>query len=471
MSPTRKRTLGLFCWFALIGAAIRPIGPLEASLGVVLAPLGLVAELASPLWILRGPEVRAAERKLHATRREEARSGEELLRALAEFATPRDPELVRGRRLVHAEVVGRGDGGRDVIRIRLRDARGIEPGLPVVNGPVFVGRIQKLEPQADPAGGGFAEVELVTSRRFHVGARVSDETLGVEVDMTVGGLDVGPRGASRARIALAVQNPSDRALTSGTAVVHERLREMDPYASLAEGYLLGSVRREGEEHWNIEPELDYLDGLFHVVVLATPDPGLPSDEPLPQALTDSGWRKARPLSHGDPSPWRETVSVAVGTTHGVQPGAALAFGARFVGRIGEAGPWSADALLLGDVGLNVVAVARFEGEERPRVLGRLVSLGRDGSGTVRMRAGGGEPLSLEPDGSDGRRLAHLFTGSGDPGVPSGLYLGPARVPVGPGAEEPGADRVLRLEGAPIGGNLRGLWVRTVSAGEPLEAAL
>ena len=417
MSPIRKRTLGLFVWLALIGAAIRPIGPLEGLLGMFLAPLRVVAELASPLWILRGPEVRAAEQRLRASQEAEARSGEQLLEALARFATPRDSNLVRGRRLVHAEVIGRGERSRDVIRIRLRDARGIEPGLPVVGGEVFVGRVQRLEPvdAEDLALGGVAEVELVTSRHFHVGARVTDDGGAGEIDMTVGGLDLGPRGPRRGRPALALQNPSDRALEGGLAVVHERLAEIEPHARLAEGYLLGRVRREGEEHWCIEPELDYLDGLFHVVVLAPPDSSLPSDEPLPQALSDRGWRRARPLSHGDPSPWRETLRIAAGTTQGVRPGAALAFGARFVGRVGDAGPWSADARLLGDVGLEVVAVGLFEGEGRPRVLGRLTSLGRDPDGAVRFRATGGEPLPLEPDGPDGRRSARLFNRVGGRG--------------------------------------------------------
>jgi hypothetical protein len=269
----------------------------------------------------------------------------------------------------------------------------------------------------------------------------------------VGGLD-DPRR-------LAVHSPSDRGFAGGLARVHARLPEVDPYLSLAEGYRLGFVLPGRDaEHWSLDAELDYRDGLFHLVVLAPPDAALPSDEPMPQALADEGWRRAQLLSHGDPAPWRESARVALGSSGGARPGAALAFGARLVGLLGEVGPWSSDALFLGDAGLSVVAVARLEGDDVPRVLGRLVSLGRESGGAVVLRAAGGEPLPFEPDGEDGCRTARLFTGSGDAGVPSGLYLGQARVPVGPDA---GGERTVRLLGASDAGSLQDLWVRVEGA--------
>ena len=453
VSSTRKRILGLLAWLALVGASIRPIGPLESALSVAVSPLRVVAELASPFWLLRGPEVRAAEGRLLSGWEEEARAGAELNAALAREATPADPTLVQGRRLVHAEAIGRSPNSRDRLRIRVHDARGLDRGYPVVNGSAYVGRVLRVDPFPDPASGGEAWVELVTAPSFHVGVRVLDEEHGLPIDMTVGGID-GEAGVEG--VALAVHRPSDRSLVGGEAVVHERL-DMKDHANLAEGYGLGRLRRVGEERWVVEPLLDYLDGLFHVVVLAPEGDGsLPSDEPLPQALADEGWRRARPLSHGDPTPWRESVRLAVGGLHGVRPGAALAFGARMVGRVAEAGPWTSTATLFGDAGWSVVAVALFEGDGRPRVLGRLVSLGRDADGVVRWVAAGGEPLSLEPDGEDGCRTARLFTGAGDAGVPSGLFLGRARVPVG--AEERGR-RVVRLTDAVDAGRLEGLWVR------------
>jgi hypothetical protein len=47
---------------------------------------------------------------------------------------------VAGRRLVHAEVVGRVPRQPDFVLARVRDARGLVPDLPVVHGEIFVGR-------------------------------------------------------------------------------------------------------------------------------------------------------------------------------------------------------------------------------------------------------------------------------------------------------------------------------------------
>jgi hypothetical protein len=463
LSSTTKRTLALLTWLGLVGSSIWPVPALDAALGLVLAPLRPIAEIASPLLVLRRPEVLAAQRSLLAAWDAEAEAGEALLAAQARHATPSAPELVQGRRLVHAEVVGRSRRSADRLLARVRDARGLEPGLPVVHGAVFVGRIWRVGPAAD-LDAERIEIELVTSPTFRVGARTVDEATGREVELIVGGLD--DEGA------LAVQSPSDRGLVGGLAAVHARLDVLDPALSLAEGYRLGRVRREGEEQrWSVAAELDYRDGLFHLVVLAPPDGTLPSDQPMPQALADLGWQRARPLTHGDPSPWRETLRVAVGSSDGARPGAALAFGARIVGRLGDVGPWSADACLFGDVGFHVVAVARFDGDGVPRVLGRLVSLGRDAGGAVVFRAAGGEPLPLEPDGPDGCRAAQLFTGAGDAGVPSGLLIGAARVPVARGPDEgDDGERHVRLEGGGRAGNLRDLWVRVEDAGPARRSA-
>lgn len=456
MSLARKRTLGILFWLALVGLSLRPVGVVDAGLDLVVSPLRIVAELASPLRFLRAPEVRAAEERLLASWPDEARAGEEVLASLAHDATPFDPALRAGRRLVHAEVIGRAPRNRDRILIRLRDARGVEPDMPVVNGDAYVGRVLAVEPGPDPAAGGEALVELVTARSFHVGARVVDEKSGLVVDMTVGGLD--DRTTGPGRVALAVHNPSDRALDAGVAYVHERLGDVDRFASLSAGYRLGELRRRGsEDRWVVAPELDFLDGLFHVVVLGPADPELPSDEPLPQALADTGWVRARPLSHGDPAAWRESLKLAAGSTQGVAPGAAVAFGARLVGRVTRASLWSCDASLLGDAGMTVVAVARFEDDARPFILGRLESLGRDADGAVRFRWNGVLP-ALEGADENGERRAMLFTGSGDPGMPSGLYLGEALVPVG--AKDGGASpRVVRLLDAPSPASLRDVWVR------------
>jgi len=325
LSQTTKRTLGLLLWLGLVGASIWPSAAVDRLFAVALAPLRPVAELASPLALLRAPEVRAAQRDALAAWHEEAAAGERLLAAQARIATPSDPALVAGRRLVHAEVVGRSPGESDLLQARVRDVRGIEVGLPVVHGTVFVGRVRRVGPAAQ-LDADRIEIELVTSKTFRVGARVRDEVTGRDVDLIVGGLDKSS--------ALAVQSPSDRGLSGGVARINARLGELDPDLRLAQNYLLGRVERvEDEEHWSVGCELDYRDGLFHLVVLAHPDPALASDEPMPQALADQGWRPARALSHGDPSAWRETLRVGVGSLRGAERGAALAFGARIVGRL------------------------------------------------------------------------------------------------------------------------------------------
>jgi hypothetical protein len=452
------RILGLFLWLGLVGLAVRPVAPIETLLGVLGAPLRVLAEVASPLWLVRTPEVRAAERDLLFAWDAEAAAGEDLLAALARHATPADPSLVEGRRLVHAEVFGRMPESLDLVLARVRDPTGLVRDLPVVHGGVFVGRVHAVGPAAGLASGEIV-VRLVTSPACHVGARVRDEESGQDIDLVVGGL-AEPR-------TLAVHSPSDRALSGGLACVHARLPELDPHLALAEGYRLGRVLpTDGQGPWSLEAELDYRDGLFHLVVLAPPDPALASDQPMPQALADLGWRRVRTLSHGDPSAWREAGRLGIGRSGGARSGAALAYGARLVGRLGAVGLASSEALFLGDRGFSVVAVARFDGDGEPRVLGRLVSLGRRASGEVELRASGGEPLGYGPDGPDGCRAASLFTGSGDPGTPSGLYLGAARIPVGPGAT--GA-RVVRLLDAAEARSLPDFWVRVEGGGERREA--
>src|SRR5690606_21065360 len=154
-----------------------------------------------PLAILRGPEVRAAETELLAGLETERREGDRLLAALARHATPTDPALTAGRRLVHGDVVGRA-GSADRLRVRVRDARGLAEGLPVVHGAIYVGRVSRVGPR-----GGLradeVEVDLVTGKKSHVGARVAVAD-GREIDLVVGGLDADRR--------LAVASPSDRGL-------------------------------------------------------------------------------------------------------------------------------------------------------------------------------------------------------------------------------------------------------------------
>ena len=145
----------------------------------------------------------------------------------------------------------------------------------------------------------------------------------------------------------------------------------------------------------------YLDGLYQLVVLCPPAPGLGSGVPFEPVLMDSNWLSARALGVGDPSPWRSTTKLSVGRLRGVRAGAAVtAIGARLIGRVTHAGLWSSDVSFLADPGFRVVAVGLFEGEEEPRVLGRFVSRGRTRDGAVRFAwivryfGGGGGAISV-----------------------------------------------------------------------------
>ena len=241
------------------------MGAVSFAVDYAVVPLRAFAELASPLAVFRAREVKAAEDRLARGAGQAALENEELLEDLARTALPRSRALLMDRRIVHGEVLGRVAGNRDQIEIRLRDPRGVFPGLPVARGDVYVGRlIEVAEERAT------AVVELVTASGFHVGARVpaSVEAGTSDVLMTVGGVkDVPDQG-----LRLEVHHPSDRQLVAGVAWVHELFDVGEESAVLADGLLLGAVERLGEEGpLGVVPELDYLDGLFQVVVFAPAD--------------------------------------------------------------------------------------------------------------------------------------------------------------------------------------------------------
>jgi hypothetical protein len=473
MSRTRARLGRLLAWLVLLGLALVPVPAAERALDAALVPLRALAEIAAPFALLRAGEVRAAEEHLAALGALEAAENERCLADLARAAEPSDPALRAGRRLVPGEVIGRDPALRDRLRVRLHDARGVVVGLPAAFGDAYVGRVVALEPRAD--GSALAEVELLTSKGFHVGAAVGD------VLLAAGGVEEAPRGArSPSRLTLAVDAPSDRALGGGDARVHELFEGEGGFARLAQGFHLGRVRAlEPGRRWALEPELDYVDGIFRLVVLAPEDPALGAprlDEP---ALFDERWLSTSPLGEGDPNPLRETRKLRAGALHGVRAGAAvIAIGARLVGRVTRVGPLSCDASLLGDPGTSVVAVARFEGEELPRPLGRLVSLGRDRSdGSVLLRWLARSNLDIVDLDGSGMRRARLFTGSGEAGLEAGFSLGVAQVPVGTaggGAARAGAglerpespERIVRLSSDVDVRDVRELFVRVVGAEEP-----
>ncbi len=468
MSASRSRVLFPLFWVGLLVFSLRPLAPLEEAAALLVSPLRWAGELAAPLGWLRRSEVRAAERRLSLAAAEEARGNEHLLRDLARYALPSDPGLLHGRRLVPAEVSGRARRSRDLMEISIADPAGLVEGLPVACGDAYVGRLARVG-ERGPDGRVAAEVELVTAAGFHVGAQVRGAADEEAVLMTVGGVDSDLR-ALRGRerhVQLAVHNPSDRELDGGLATVHELFAESEQHAELSEGFRLGRVQRAPDgRRWTFDPELDYVDGLFHVVVLAPPGSGAEAAGPDP-VLLDPYWVPAEPLGPGNPSPWREGVKVTAGAARGVRPGAAvIAIGARLVGRVTRVSRWSSDVSFLGDPGFSVVAVARVEGEARPRILGRLVSLGRDRSDrSVLLRwvprvafdgtaaAAGVEALPAE-----------LFTGAGDGGLSNGFYLGRALIPPATRAGDP---HVIRLLADVEPRDVRTLFVRALPVEEGL----
>jgi cell shape-determining protein MreC len=442
---TRYRSAWFALWLGLVFLSLRPVAAVQRGLEILLSPLRFAAELSSPFALLRTGSVRAAERELARTAGAEAADGARILAALAARALPREPQLSAGRRFVPGEVLERLPGNQDRLLVGVRTLQGIEPGSPVACGDAYVGRVLEIHPAGD--GGGNLVVEIVTAASFRVGAVVhpagpsqavparSPEpvsplpaplSLAAEpIFLTAGGLFA---ARQRLPVRLAVHQPSSSALEGALARVHELFAEEGEHATLAQGFRLGTVRAEGERGpWWIEPELDFQDGLFQVVIVTRTDPAWP-DALSPQApLADERWLPARPLTSGDPAPWRSTAKLPVGRTHGVSPGAAVsAVGGRLLGRVVALGPLHSDVAWLSDPRFTLTAVAEIPGEAEPRILGRLASAGRGEDGKILLSWS--VPLDHEFPGTGQRVPARLYSGSGDTGLPAGLFLGVVELP-------------------------------------------
>jgi hypothetical protein len=260
------------------------------------------------------------------------------------------------------------------------------------------------------------------------------------------------------RLALSARNPSDREPSEGRVEVFELLADVDAHGSLAHGFGLGTLVAASGGEFVVHADVDYNAGLFHVFVVCPEGVRSGAPDEIELAVADRNWKPTRLLSDANPTPWRAGIVISGGTSDGVRTGAAVIEGLRLVGRVERAGLWSSDARTLADPGLAIVAVARVEGETVPRVLGRLVSLGRskDSPGTVVLRWEAIVEVDLGGTRDrNGNVSAELFTGSGEPGLPGALYLGRATIVLDSGAGDP----VVRLE---VGVDRpRGeLWVRT-----------
>lgn len=455
MANSRTSSAWILLWGGLLYASFRPVGALDSALSTALAPLRFVARLGAPFALLEGGRVEAAERELAENGKREALEGARALERLAERALPLDASLQTGRRFVPGEVVGR--ASKDHCWVAVLAADGIEAGAPVVCGDAFVGRVLELEPSAAD-GRTWAKVELVTSGDFRIGAEVRR---GEErIFLTAGGL-APRRPRERRTVRLAVHQPSDTSLAEGVARVHELFPDAQPGSALAEGFRLGSVQSGGERGpWWLEPELDYLDGLYQVAIVVDGARGVGASSPFEPALEDGRWLATRVLTALEPSVWRSALRLPVGSAHGVEPGAAVTgVGARLIGRIDRTERVTSAVSLLTDPGCTLVALALVPGSDEPHILGRLTSLGRSAGG-VRLLWSVRVPLELDGEGAD--VVARLFTGSGEPGLPGGLFLGEARLPRHAAA---GEERELELTLTVDLADLRTLFVRREAPAE------
>jgi hypothetical protein len=233
------------------------------------------------------------------------------------------------------------------------------------------------------------------------------------------------------------------------------------HTRLANGFFLGDLDqylkkskldlKPGEVQdlsYSVRPRLDYSSGLHQVLILApgtsTQDQGPTSVDPM-----ETGeWALTRFLMDGGPSPARSGARIPLGSVAGIHPGTALAVGRDLVGRVARVGPFSGTVRSLADPGMRLTAVALIHTPdgERAHVLGKLMALGRRKDGLLLYEWPATVPIVLDNaaqeesagrlshtrDGGSPRLGAELWTGSGEPGVPLGLYIGETTLPTGIG---------------------------------------
>jgi hypothetical protein len=428
MGLSRSRTFYFIILLALVVYSLRPEARVDAFVDVLFAPAQGLRVLVAPLRWIHGGEVRAALDDAEHSAPAEIEASRALLLAEQSSARPKDRSLSVDRGFVLAEVIDKVPKRPDEVVIAFNPEAVLARGMPVVCGDVYVGRVKSV----DPGTPGRAQVALVTGSAFRVGARVEAEGEGAarSADLVVGGL-VNRRIAGGEGVHLAAQFSSDRSIESGVVRVFERdALEAEPYRKLANGYLLGTLKPSAVpevKQPSIEALLEYEGGLTEVAVLS-PDAAISGDLLVRDPFDARAWIETSLVLDGNPSAWRVGSKIAAGSARGLSERAALALGPRLVGRVTNVGVWTSEAILLGDPGFQVNVLARIDGLAAPLALGRLTSLGFDPqTGDVLLRANGKLP---RPKSEDGRALAAtLFTGSGDLGVPPGLWIGTTEIPV------------------------------------------
>jgi cell shape-determining protein MreC len=410
--------------------AVRPVPAVDRAVEELLAPLRVATRPFGPLASLGGGEVAARSREVRAAAA--ASYGLSIAEDLLLASRPTDDALLQGRRLVPARVLERRAGHRDELVLEPWTVDGLAVGLPVVVGNEYLGRVVALD-----RARGQVTAKLVTARDLFVGARlVPSEPDGREpVRFVVGGVVLGPRplDGGEAPVRLAAHHPShpDRDL-DGDLVVDELLPELDAYHALSRGFGLGRLLRGASEgDWQVVPRVDFLHGIYQVMVVMPAS--APPVEPPPHPIADARWVRARPSSAGDPSPWRASLALALEDGAAVPVGAAVVREARLLGRVVSATRFGADAALLGDAGLSlpVAGVPLDVPGALPRVLGRIVALGRDpDTGALRFHLRDALPLEVEGLPVGTRVRMRLVTGAGEVGLPAGLLVGDTELVTG-----------------------------------------
>lgn len=407
---------------SLAALSLRPVPIVEEVVEHLLAPARFVAEVAAPVrWLSWDDAVEAAgtvEMEKEALV-EEARM---LLENERLAARPPDHLVPAGLRMIHAEVIEQPLGEEDHLIIRWADSTALEPGVPVVVGEHYVGRLGGVDPDQP----GHGRVDLVTGRDFRVGAHLSLE--GSErVDLIVGGL-LPHHSDKEEDLFLAVHSPGPGERNLGPVRVNERWGE-GRAGTWGDGFLLGdlvSVPDEGgRELLRVRPRKNPEGGFYRVVLLTPPVPGEPGEVDLAAPTYDpSCWRGARVLTRCTSALGRDGLRLALSPGTEVEPGSAVAFGPHLLGRVETAGSLTARVRTLSDPGLVLPLLAKVDGEKDPVAIGRVTTEGLEADGSLVVRWKG----RMELGGGEGYVAAQLFTGGGVRGVPRGLLVGYAELP-------------------------------------------
>ena len=437
-------------------ASLRPITALDEGVELLFLPARAALELGAPA-ALRGSlsTARAAEGgglgnmgtdAAEAGRTRDRELAEELGARSALAARPQRLRLADGVRAVTARVLARPDGRLDELEVLLEDPRGIERGAPVVWGDAFLGVVARV-PSAHATGRRrhLARVRLVTARDSRVKGITSVDAMPERgsadarpIRMVVGG--IAPRGEG---FALAVHSPEDDPAGGVPVVLAE---DEGSELALANGWGLGRVvrgrdaLRDEDRLVGLAPDVDLESGIARVLVLTqstTPAEALAAPEAGSWLSCERG-----PLLDAR---GREAFPLLAGSRSGLAPGAAVADGLRFVGRVRRAGPLAGSVERLEQPGASVHAVALLEeGGRLPIVLGRLTSLGEVAPGQLHLRWIGSAEVSRRAG-----LQASLWTLAGERGVPGGLLLGTCALPVGPGPHDLLVERPSSLAEPPL----------------------